>query len=349
MPEAPPRGRITPAGALAAAAGLALFWMSIRRAGLGEIAGAIGRLGAGFFLVLGLSSIREAARTAAWLFCIEPPHRLPVLAAFRARVTGEALGNLTPLGLLISEPAKAVCARPHLPLGAALEALAVETMFYSLTVAAVIVAGTVALLAAFPVPEPLRTATITGLVAMSAAGLLMLWLMAVRPKLIAGSLGWLHGRGAAPAFVGDRLEHLRAVEERVYGFFVRHPGRVVPIALADVLFHAAGVAEVYVTLAFITDATALTWLTAFVLEAVNRIVTVAFKFIPLRLGVDEAASGLVATVLGFGAAAGVALAIVRKARVLFWSALGVVFLAQRGLSIRRVLDEAQVAMARERP
>src|SRR5262249_48388510 len=32
------------------------------------------------------------------------------------------------------------------------------------------------------------------------------------------------------------------------------------------------------------------WLTAFILETTNRFITVVFKFVPLRLGVDEAAT-----------------------------------------------------------
>jgi hypothetical protein len=84
-------------------------------------------------------------------------------------------------------------------------------------------------------------------------------------------------------------------------------------------------------------------LTAFVLEYINRVITVVFKFVPMRLGVDEAASGFLAQVLGFGTAPGVTLAIVRKARILCWTALGIVFLIRRGLTMEAVLREASTA------
>jgi hypothetical protein len=63
----------------------------------------------------------------------------------------------------------------------------------------------------------------------------------------------------------------------------------------------------------------------------NRLINVAFKFVPLRLGVDEAGSGLLAQILGYGSAVGVTLALVRKVRMLVWTGVGVIFLASRGL------------------
>ena len=71
---------------------------------------------------------------------------------------------------------------------------------------------------------------------------------------------------------------------------------------------------------------------AFILEAVNRFITVAFKFVPLRLGVDEAGTGLLTGVLGLGSALGVTLAIVRKIRVLGWNAVGVLVLVWRQIA-----------------
>ena len=335
------RRRLTPAGVIAIAVGLTLFWISVRRAGVSEILDAIRRLGFGFVAVFALSAVREVSRTLAWTLCVDPPHRLRFRDAFPARLTGEALGNLTPLGLLVSEPTKAVYVRHRLPLTSALAAALVETLFYSVTVAIVIAAGIAAFLLSFPVPRPVRIASLIALGGILLIGVVMVWVIAARPKLVTTMLGWLHDRGVAQPMLAGRLDNVRAAEERVYGFFVRHPSRLLRVCLLDAAFHAAGVAEVYVTLAFMTDPASVTWLAAFVLEAVNRIVTVVFKVVPLRLGVDEAAAGLVSNVLTLGTASGVALAIVRKARVLCWSALGIGFLIHRGLSVRTVLEETQ--------
>jgi hypothetical protein len=74
-------------------------------------------------------------------------------------------------------------------------------------------------------------------------------------------------------------------------------------------------------------------LTAFILETTNRLITVVFKFVPLRLGVDEAATAfLTQQVLGLGARAGLSTAIVRKVRMLFWAIAGGLVLVREGLN-----------------
>jgi hypothetical protein len=65
--------------------------------------------------------------------------------------------------------------------------------------------------------------------------------------------------------------------------------------------------------------------TAFVLESVNRTITVAFQFVPMWLGVDEAGTGLVAAAIGISPAAGVTLALARRGRIVLWTAVGLAF------------------------
>ena len=96
-----------------------------------------------------------------------------------------------------------------------------------------------------------------------------------------------------------------------------------------------GVAETYLTVAMLLPAdTAPTLLGAFLLESINRFIQVAFKFVPMRLGVDEAGTGLLTQVLYGASALGVTLAVVRKARMLVWTGIGVAFLGLRGISRR---------------
>jgi hypothetical protein len=64
-------------------------------------------------------------------------------------------------------------------------------------------------------------------------------------------------------------------------------------------------------------------------EALNRVTMLAFKFVPFRVGVDEALSGALASALAVPAAVGVTLAIVRKVRNLFWAGLGLALMAGR--------------------
>jgi hypothetical protein len=70
----------------------------------------------------------------------------------------------------------------------------------------------------------------------------------------------------------------------------------------------------------------LTFATAFMLEALNRAINIIFIFVPALVGVDEAGTGLVTGALGFGAASGVTLAIIRKIRMFVWIGIGLLLL-----------------------
>jgi hypothetical protein len=63
--------------------------------------------------------------------------------------------------------------------------------------------------------------------------------------------------------------------------------------------------------------------------------------------VDEAGTAKISKVLLFTEATGVTLAIVRKARDVFWSGVGMALLLQRGLSLRAVARDAERALAEQ--
>jgi hypothetical protein len=70
-------------------------------------------------------------------------------------------------------------------------------------------------------------------------------------------------------------------------------------------------------------------------------VQVVFKPVPLRAGVDEITTGTFTQMLGFTAALGGTLAIVRKVRTVFWVLIGTTLLVRRGLRLGRPPDSGQ--------
>lgn len=311
--------------------GLALLVLLVRQVGVHAVLAGARQVGWGFLAILAISGVRILARAAAWRLCLDPADRRAASLAqvFNAGLCAEAVGSLTPLGVIASEPAKAAWLRDAIPFGRAMAAVAVENVLYSISVAIVIAAGTIALLASFNLPDRVRYASELSLGLVAAA-----FLALVASLWIAGRRLSLFSALAARLLPSERLAtRVRQMEVRVQDAAQLTRGRLVPIALLEALFHAGGVAEAYITV-WLLMGTAPSLLSAFVLETANRIVNVVFRFVPLRMGVDEAGSALITSVLGMGTASGVTLAVVRKARVLFWSAAGIVLMIRRGLSLR---------------
>ncbi len=300
------------AGAIVTIAGALLFAWSIRVAGATAVTQGIRRLGPGFLVVCALGGVRGILRTVAWRLCLDQTSLLKFGRAFSAYLAGGAIGNITPFGFFISEPSKIVLVKDQLAASASIAALAVENLFYVVSVAIMLAAGTTALLSlAAPLPAAASRVSLGVLGVVVGATLGGAWIVAGRRRIASGIARRL----------GAGTTRLREIEDRVFGFAERHPDRWLPVALCQVFFHAAAVFEIWLALGLITGHPP-SLLTAFVFESVNRTITVAFQFVPMWLGVDEAGTGLVAAALGISPAAGVTLALARKGRILLWTAIG---------------------------
>src|SRR5256885_569308 len=222
------RKGLTPFGAISAVLGLALFAYFVKKAGVGQILEGISRLGAGFVLVVAISALRQIARSIAWTMCMEAPYRLRFRDAFRARVMGDAIGNILPFaGFIVSEPAKPALIRDRVPLMAGFSALAIENIFYALSVALFIFSGMIALLLSFTLPKGLRIISIITLAVIAVVVALGAVLIAKRLRFISGGARFLHRRG----FNEKWIEKGQSLEDRIYGFFQRNSARFLPILL----------------------------------------------------------------------------------------------------------------------
>ena len=305
------RGRLlTVVGAIA---GAALFLYAVRRAGVAEILEGIRRVGFGLLAILALAGGRFLIRTSSWRLCVPPGTPLPLGRAFSAFLAGDAVGNVTPLGLLASEPTKVLLTRHHLATRESVASLAVENLIYAASVVFMFAVGLAVVLFTVPLPAAWQWTLTAALVAFVIAA-------NVTVRLLQGT--WDPGRGERPRW----RETLANVRVAVRRFSAGHPARLWRVFALDLGYHALAILEVLLTLRWLLGDRSPTLTQAIVFEALNRAVTVAFKFVPFRIGVDEALSGALAPMLAVDPAVGVALAVVRKVRNLFWAAIGLVLI-----------------------
>lgn len=301
----------------AAIGGLVLFAYAVRRAGVSEIAEGVRRVGWGLVVILAIAGLRFALRAEAWRFCTRPAARLRFGRTFSAFVAGDAIGSLTPLGRAASEPAKVLLTRHRLATNESVASLALDNLIYAGSVIVMVALGVVVMLATVPLPFELREVAVVALMVLVVAVVAAL-------RLLRGS--WPAERGPRPKW----RERLAVIRESVVGFSLEHPGRFWRAFALDLGFHALAVGEVFFVLSLLFGDRSPTLAQAIVFEALNRVVTVAFNFVPFRVGVDEALSGVLAPVLAVNPVAGVTLAVIRKVRNLFWAGLGLLLLATHG-------------------
>jgi len=298
----------------AALGGIGLFTYSVREAGVQQILDGISRVGWGLLPILGLAGLRFVLRAEAWRLCTPVKSRLTLRQALGAFLAGDALGNITPLGLFASEPTKVFLTRHQLATRESVSSLAIDNLVYALSVVAMIAAGLVTMLLTVPLPFEMQEWSIGSLVALTVACVGGVRLFTRRRKASAGG---------GPLW----LERLAKLRQSVMEFSAGHPARLWRAFALDVCFHAVAVCEAFLTLRWLLGDRSPTFAEAMMFESLNRVITAAFKFVPLRVGVDEAASGAFASLVGVNPAAGVALAVIRKVRSLFWMGIGLALIA----------------------
>jgi len=325
--QAPTRARVL--NILFAVIGLVLLVFTVQRVGgWSAIVDGVATIGWWFAAVVALGAFRMVCRTRAWMVCIEGPgigsrepdrQTVRFTDAFGAWLVADAMGNLTPLGLLASEPTKVLMMRTRISTVTGIASVTIENAFYTKSVLIVLLSGTWMFLQRANVPvglEQISEVIIAGVAIAAVAGI---WALRTRPAILsrfAPLVAKLTGNPDAPA------DAIREVEARVYAVPQWPLGRLLHVSGWEIAFHVAAVTEVFLVLRLLVPD--ITVGEAFLLESAGRFVTVAFKFVPYRLGIDEVGSGAVATALGLPPAVGVTLALVRRLRILVLNAASLI-------------------------
>ena len=318
------RARLSVLNIVIAVVGVALLVFTVRRVegGWPAIVEGIGKVGWWFALVVLLGAARMACRARAWMVCANDA-QLRFGDAFGAWLVSDAVGNLTPLGLLASEPTKVLMTRAKISTVTSIASVTIENLFYTASVLVVLLSGTWLFLQLANVPQGLEQIAELIIAAVAIAAVIGIWAARTRPALLskfAPLISRIAGKSDAPA------NAIREVERQIYAVPQWPLARIAHVGMWEAAFHVGAVAEVWLVLSLLIPDITLS--EAFLFESGGRFVTVAFKFVPYRLGVDEAGSSAIATALGLPTSTGVTLALVRRLRIVVLNAIGLIRLVR---------------------
>ncbi|MCA1577188.1 MAG: lysylphosphatidylglycerol synthase domain-containing protein [Acidobacteria bacterium] len=311
--------------------GLALLIFVINRVGVQPLFDALLRIGFGFFVILGLSGLRHFLRTISMRAAVPAEHRsITFRQAFAARLGGEAISFLTFTGPLLGEATKVALLRKRVPLTYGVPALVVDNLLYNLSVVFFILSGACVMLLTYPLP-PQVYVILVGIALLAAFGIVI---AAIAAKRRVRLLTWLIDRLAqlrlSPKVILKRRDHIYHIESKVYDFYKHHPGAFFVMILCNLLAHASSVLEVYLALKMLGFQPQ--WAQAYIIESLTKVINFAFSFVPGTIGVYEGGTEVILQKgLGFTPAAGLALALVRKAAIVSWTSVGLFVLTWRTL------------------
>ena len=301
-------------------AGLALFAWLLWLSDLDALVYEVIKVGAaGFGVVLAIYALEFLCDTLSWQLTIAG---LPVTPRWTARLylvrlTGEAYNVVTPLGGMGGEPVKALILNRH------------HALPYAQSVASLVLA---------------KTANVSALLVFLAVGFALMLgdaRIGTQPRALAGAGFAALALGVAGFFLVQRLGISSRVAARLgttrprlarvlvgmqefdrllLDFYTSAPLRLALVLALAIVNWLLGAAAVWATLHFMGRPASFA--DAWVIEAMTQLVRAGTFFIPASLGAQDGAIMLVMRVMTGDALAGLALALVRRARELIWVLAG---------------------------
>ena len=285
--------------------------------------------GWGILLVIALNILRHFGRSFSMYLAVSPEHRnFKYRSALFARFGGEAVNFFTFTGPFLGDATKAVLLRRNTPITQSASAVILDNILYYISVVMMVLAGVAVLVTKFGSSGSAMNNVLLAIVVVFFL-LFVVFVFAVlrKPEPFSHVLRFLEKRGWAPAFVLKQADGIRDVEKNVFQFYHERRRDFFLIFFTSVAVHMVSVVEVYFILGFLGEQRDIG--NAFIIESLTKVINAVFGFVPGTIGVYEGGNGLILKTLHLGTAQGVALALIRRAGILFATAVGVVVLLYR--------------------
>lgn len=322
--------------------GISIFSFVVYKAGYKTILASLSKVGWGFLIVVALNGSRQFLRSlCVYLAVPEKDRSFKYRHAVEARLGGEAAGIISFTGGMVSEATKAALLRNRLTLSHSVTTIILDNLIYILSVACMVLTGSIVMLANFNNSRPLVIVVLGILIAGMILGLSGLVLaVGFEVKPLSFLLKKLAGKTWVPQFLSTRKDGIHVVEKSVIEFYKNRRAIFFFMLTVNFAAHALSVVEIMFVLKMFGLPTGVT--IAFVIESLTKVINFSFGFIPGNLGVYEGGASVIFHTLGLPVATGVALALVRRGAILSWTAVGVVILIWRTLT-GRLNDRDRIA------
>ena len=295
-------------------AGAGLFALLIRRIGPASIVETLWTLGPALPLIIGVEALAVLANTLSWRCTIRPERRsdVPFARVLAARIVGDSVNYVIPAGA--GEIARVRLLTRYVPMELAVQSVAVAKVTEGIALG---LFGILGLVVAWPILTARAVSRVTiGTAALGGLALVVGCAAALRAGLLTTVARLFRRHGVL------RTDHVRLREPPMPTEAEATPRR--RGLIASTVWHLLGwfvnVGELWLACHFLGLGTSLD--VVFAGEALGVLFDAVFFFVPMRIGAAEGGRIFVFRLLGFTAATGLTLGLVRRIRELVWTIAG---------------------------
>lgn len=312
--------------------GIGLLGLILYEVGFKTVVETISKIGWGFLAIIFLNGVRHLIR--AYCFYLAVPSGYDSFNyrdAISTRLAGESVGVLTFTGVMASETTKTALLKKKLTLSGSLATVVVDNLLYNVSVIIFVLSGAFLMLDAFQGKGRALMVTLIIIVTVMLSTLIGFILMcAYKFKTMTYFLKHHGHKGWFPKFIVRRKSYLTELENDIFDYYENHRTKFYLLIAINMIVNLLSAVEVYITFYLLGFTPYFS--TSYIIESLTKVVNVAFSFIPGNLGVSEGGAAVIFLALGFTGATGVALALVRRGAILFWTFVGLLILAKRSVS-----------------
>ena len=306
---------------LAVVLGIALLVVLVLRAGTATVVHQVKAIGWGFGLVLILGGIGHLIKTWAWrLTFLSDIQNVSFARTFALRLISEAIAILGLPGQVLGEAARVSLLGSDVPVAKSISSATLDRGLLIVTSAIVTILGMISALLLIPLSRTWRLYALlfafgsAAMLVVSAVAILKRWPVFSRGARVVGRLTCIK------RWVGGKQSLIQSAEKNLFDFYHETPGAFWQSLALNLAWHGTAMLEVYILLLLMGARSGL--LIALIVEALTKLVNVIGAVNPGNVGTYEGGNLIIARLLRISSAAGLTMALCRRARILFWAAIG---------------------------
>src|SRR5580704_10143581 len=310
---------------LTAAFGVGLLIYLVRRVGSENLLQSVVRLGWGLALIIALAGVAHLVRAWAWRMTLAGWRgKISLLRMLQVRMASEAAGQVGILGHLFGDGLRISAFDESIPIDNRISSVILDRALFigagTIVSGVGILAGlfVLSLSHALQLYAALFAITLISLLFLLALAVLKRWRILSRPAQYLGQLQRFRVR------VEKALPLIYSVERQLFDFHTSTPGAFWSGLALNLACHGMAVLEVYLVLWLLGVKIGI--IGALIFEALTKVVNAVGTFNPGNIGTYEGGNVLIARLFGMNGAIGLAVAVARRLRAIFWAAVGGLFL-----------------------
>ena len=302
-----------------------LFAYLVWHAGPADLWRQLLKLGWGFTMVVAVAGVSHLTKTWAWQMMFdEEGNKLSFARLFGLRLGAEAVGQLGIVGQTLGDSIRVSQLSREADLATSLASVTLDRGLFVVTGIFVTVAG---ILAALPLLSLSHTARLCAwMFVFGSIALLMLMLLGMRRRwpFLSGSARFFGRIPWLKNWVNREFALIQSTENAFLDFFHHHPKKFLMSLALNLVCQCLAVLEVCLILSLLGKNVG--FVRALIIEGCTKLVNTLGNINPVNVGTYEGGNILISRMLGFGSATGLALAVARRLRAFFWTAVGCVCL-----------------------